>query len=157
MKLRLLSLLAICFYSISFPATTIAQNGGIDKLSWMSGTWTQNKGDDSVQESWLGPRGKLMIGSNLTQSAKRGSSFEFLRIAENPEGLSYYASPSGKTPAEFKLKEMSEKKVIFENLTHDFPHRIIYWLEADGALKARIEGTINGKERGMEWRFEKAK
>ena len=158
MKFRLFSLLAMYFFSLGAPFATFAQtSGSIDKLNWMNGTWAQTKGDDSVQEAWLGPRGKLMVGSNLTQSAKRGSSFEFLRIAENADGLSYYGSPGGKTPVEFKLKEMGEKKVIFENLAHDFPHRIIYWLEADGVLKARIEGTINGKERGMEWRFEKVK
>ena len=58
---------------------------------------------------------------------------------------------------EFKLKEMGDKKVTFENRASDFPQRILYWLEADGALKARIEGTMQGKERGIEWRFEKVK
>ena len=129
----------------------------IEQLSWMTGTWVQSKGDSSVQETWLGPNGKLMVGANLTHSARRGSSYEFLRIVEHADGLSYYGSPSGKTPVEFKLKEITEKKVTFENLAHDFPHRIIYWLEADGVLKARIEGTMGGKARGMEWQFDKTK
>lgn len=128
----------------------------IDKLAWMAGTWTQVKDGETVQETWLGPRGKMMVAVNLTSSAKR-SSFEFLRIIEGQSGLAYLASPGGKPATEFKLKEMAEKKVVFENLGHDFPQRILYWLEADGAMMARIEGAVQGKARGMEWRFEKVK
>ncbi|MBL8525173.1 MAG: hypothetical protein JNN20_15900 [Betaproteobacteria bacterium] len=136
-----------------FSITVHAQE--IDKLAWMAGTWTQAKDGEIVQESWLGPRGKMMVATNLT-SGKRNS-FEFLRIVEKDGALAYLASPGGRAPTEFKLKEMGEKKVVFENPAHDFPQRVIYWIEADGAMKARIEGTIQGKERGMEWRFEKTK
>ena len=129
----------------------------IEKLSWMTGTWSQSKDGETVQESWLGPQGNTMVAVNLTVSAKRGASYEFLRIAASPAGLSYFGSPGGKTPVEFKLKEMGDKRVVFENLAHDFPHRIMYWMEADGAMKARVEGTIQGKARGMEWRFEAKK
>ncbi len=129
----------------------------IDKLAWMAGTWTQNKDGEIVQEAWLGPRGKMMTAVNLTTSTKRGATFEFLRIVEGASGLSYLASPGGKAPVEFKLKTLGEKRVVFENLAHDFPQRVIYWMEADGAMKARIEGEIQGKARVMEWRFETGK
>ena len=47
-------------------------------------------------------------------------------------------------------------RVVFENPTHDFPQRIIYW--KDGAdLRARIEGTQNGKEGSQEWRWSPVK
>jgi hypothetical protein len=151
MKKQMMIFLAMWMIALSASAQEI------DKLAWMTGTWTQVKENDSVQESWLGPRGKMMIGSNLTHAARRGTTFEFLRIVEEPNGLSYLASPGGKPPVEFKMKEMGDKKVIFENLANDFPHRIIYLLEADGAMKARIEGSIQGKERSIEWRFERTK
>lgn len=154
MKFKLFSAIALCLSATIALAQTPTP---IEKLSWMSGTWVQTKGDSSVQETWLGPNGKLMVGANLTYSTRRGGNYEFLRIVEHADGLSYYGSPSGKTPVEFKLKEITDTKVIFENLAHDFPHRIIYWLEADGAMKARIEGTMGDKARGMEWRFEKTK
>ncbi len=125
----------------------------IDKLDWMTGTWTENKDGDIVQEAWLGPREKMMTAVNLTTSKKRGATFEFLRIVEGPSGLSYISSPGGKTPVEFKLKSMGARRVVFENAEHDFPQRILYWIEPDGAMKARIEGEIQGKARAMEWRF----
>lgn len=141
--------------SMLLPLAASAQE--IEKLAWMNGIWTQTKEGEVVQESWLGPRGKTMVGGNLTTSARRGTSFEFLRIVEGTDGLVYYGSPEGKTPTPFKLKQMGDKRVVFENPTHDFPQRIIYWLEPDGAMKARIEGQVKGKDRGIEWRFEPVK
>ena len=146
-------LLAVLLCSVAFFHAAHAQE--IDKLAWMAGTWTQTKGDETVQESWLGPRARMMVAVNLTTSARRNA-FEFLRIVEKDGALTYLASPGGKAPVEFKLKELREKKVVFENPAHDFPQRVMYRVEADGAMTARIEGVIQGKERGMEWRFERA-
>lgn len=147
-------LILTCLALIVFASPLHAQE--IDKLAWMTGVWTQNKDGETVQESWLGPRGKMMAAVNLTSSAKH-TSFEFLRIVETPAGLAYLASPGGKAPVEFKLKEMGDKRVVFENATHDFPQRVMYWVEPDGTMTARIEGTAAGKLRGMQWRFELAK
>ena len=128
----------------------------LSQLEWLRGTWSQTKGDAVVQESWLGPRGGMMAGVNLSSSAQ-GSSFEFLRVVEKDGVISYLASPDGSTPTEFKLKELLGQRVVFENLANDFPQRIIYWKAADGSLKARIEGDINGKARSMEWQFASSK
>ena len=39
------------------------------------------------------------------------------------------------------------------NWTHDYSHRVIYRMEADGALNARMEKIIRAKTRSMAWRF----
>ena len=155
MKIPSLARIALALLASAFICTAHAQK--IDQLAWMTGTWAQIKENDSVRESWLGPQGKLMVAVNLTNSQRRGTSYEFLRIAETATGLAYYANPQGKPPVEFKVKEMGEKKVTFENPTHDFPQRIHYWIAADGAMHARIEGNIQGKDRAIEWRFEREK
>jgi hypothetical protein len=82
--------------------------------------------------------------------------FEFLRIEQKGDEIVYLSMPNGRSPATpFPLKEVSGTRVVFENPTHDFPQRIIYW--KDGAdLRARIEGTQNGKEGSMEWRWSPA-
>ena len=127
--------------------------GEIETLSWLSGTWSQTKAGETVQESWLGPSGKMLVAVNLTTSLKGKSSFEYMRIVETDKGLSFFASPSGKPPTEFKMKETSAQRVVFENLANDFPQRVIYSLAPDGALLARIEGTVSGKLEAMDWRF----
>ncbi len=149
-KSRFLSFaFAICAFASALPACA----SEIDKLSWMNGTWTQTKADSVVQESWLGPRGKLLVGVSLTSSGKDKASFEYMRIVETPSGLVFYASPNGGPAVAFTLKESSERRVVFENLANDFPHRVIYQLVANSELHARIEGSVAGKPRSMDWRF----
>ena len=48
---------------------------------------------------------------------------------------------------------MSDRRVVFENPEHDFPQRILYWLDDDDMLHARIEGTEGGETHSMEWRY----
>lgn len=142
----------ICLLSLACAAAHAQQ---IDKLAWLSGTWTENKDGNVVQETWLGPRGQTMVAANLTTFAQR-SSFEFLRIVENSDGLALLASPGGRAPPTvYKLAELGERRVVFENAAHDFPQRVLYWLDAQGALNARIEGQAGGRARGIEWRFTK--
>jgi hypothetical protein len=121
-------------------------------LAWMSGSWVQESAGDRVAETWLGPGNGLLVGTNLTTWTSGRKSFEFLRIADTPTGPSYFASPGGRAPVEFRFKEAGERRIVFENAAHDFPQRIAYWREGE-FLKARIEGTLKGKERSEEWRF----
>lgn len=140
--------------ALALAAAGVGHAQEIDKLGWMTGTWTQSREGEVVQESWLGPRGKTMAAVNLTTSERRNS-FELLRIVEGNDGLALLASPGGRAPVAFKLKELGERRVVFENPTHDFPQRVLYWMETDGTLRARIEGEVAGRARGIEWRFTK--
>src|SRR5688572_3032465 len=98
------------------PALACAQSPTrVAALDWMSGTWERKTEKETVTESWLGPANGLMVAANLTSWTSGRKSFEFLRIAETPEGFSYFASPGGKAPDEFRLKEAGERRVVFEN------------------------------------------
>ena len=70
-------------------------------------------------------------------------------------GLDFIASPSGQTQSTFQLHTLSDREVIFENPQHDFPQRIIYRLAADGVLKARIEGTMDGEPKAVDFPMRK--
>ena len=50
-----------------------------------------------------------------------------------------------------------EKKAVFSNPGHDFPQRIIYWVDGDEALHARIEGEVNEKSKSREWVWKRIK
>lgn len=137
-------------------AISIAAEQELESLSWMVGSWVERKDARETEEHWIAPKGGLMLGVNRTVTSAGKSSFEFLRIAKTAAGISYFASPGGRPPVEFPLVESGETRAVFENPKHDFPQRIIYEMDG-GALKARIEGTIGGQQRGMQWRWEKAK
>ena len=139
-------LLVFCTAAIAQPVPRVAA------LGWMAGTWSVENERGKVTEAWLGPANGLMVASNLTAGPGGRKSFEFLRIADSPDGVSYFASPGGRAPVEFRLKELTDRRVVFENSAHDFPQRILYWRDGD-ALVARIEGTLRGSPRHEEWRF----
>lgn len=125
----------------------------VEDLAWMAGSWSHQTGDNVSEENWTVPRGGMMLATNRTAGGKK-TAFEFLRIADTKDGVSYFAMPGGKAATEFAFKSLESEKITFENLKHDFPQRIIYW-KADGKLHARIEGTVSGNERSMEWAWEK--
>jgi hypothetical protein len=135
---------------VSFGAS--AQARRVAALDWMSGTWIAESERERVSETWLGPSNGLMVAANLTTRGPERKSFEFMRISETPEGFSFFASPGGRSPVEFKLKELGERRVTFENTGHDFPQRVLYWREGE-VLMARIEGVIRGEPRSQQWRF----
>ena len=101
-----------------------------------------------MEEHWTSVRGGALLALHRDVKGERMLSWEFLRVQATPEGTFYFASPRSKPPVAFKLKELGERRVVFENPEHDFPQRILYWLDAAGAMHARIEGSQGGKTRG---------
>ena len=129
-----------------------AQTGRVADLQWMAGTWVHEDARQKVTESWVGPANGMMAAVNLTAYAGGKRSFEFLRIVDTNESMSYLASPGGRAPVEFRLRELRERRVVFENPAHDFPQRIIYRMDGEW-LVARVEGTVRGQQTIEEWRF----
>ena len=124
----------------------------VDALAWMAGAWVSESPRGRVAETWLGPGNGLMVAANLSTFADGRRTFEFLRIAEADGAIVYFASPGGRAPVQFRMKELSGERVVFENAAHDFPQRIVYWRDG-AALVARIEGSVRGEARSREWRF----
>jgi len=124
----------------------------LNDLAWMAGSWvgTSARGIE-MEEHWTAPKGNSMIGVHRDVVKGRTLLFEFLRIEQQGDRLVYLSMPNGRSPATpFPLKEASGQRVVFENPAHDFPQRIIYWKEGTD-LRARIEGTLNGKPGSQEW------
>ena len=120
----------------------------------MAGSWTGvDRRGVAMEEHWTAPKGNSMIGIHRDAGKGRTLLFEFLRIEQQGDQIVYLSMPNGRSPATpFPLKEVSGTRVVFENPTHDFPQRIIYWKEGND-LRARIEGTLNGKAGSDEWRW----
>jgi hypothetical protein len=123
----------------------------VARLAWMQGRWTGEKDGVWMEELWTDARGGALLGLHRDVKEGRLLSWEFLRIATTSEGTFYFASPRSAPPTPFRLVEQGEKRVVFENKEHDFPQRILYWLDAQGGLHARIEGPIDGKPVSEEW------
>lgn len=120
-------------------------------LSWLAGYWLDCAEGREVSETWSDPRAGLMAGHALTLSRGRVS-FELAHIGATPNGLAYVARPDGAPPTVFLVAGTGPGRVVFANPENEFPSRIVYERDGD-ALKARIEGEIDGRARSMEWNF----
>jgi hypothetical protein len=112
-----------------------------------------------MEEIWTSADGGALVGLHKDVSTRGGAarmvSFEFLRIEAGPDGVAYVAQPGGRPPTRFPLVESGPRRAVFANPAHDFPQRILYWLDAAGALHARVEGPKDGKTVGQEWTWTK--
>lgn len=161
------SLFALSRFLVSMSVMTTAAAGlaapamaeplaAVDDFGWLSGDWRRCRDDEIVEERWLGPRGGLMVGVNLTSRVGGRTSFETLRIARDADDgrPTLWASPMGRPAVPFRLLDGGPGRAVFANPEHGFPARIVYRRD-DDALLARIEGTAaDGGPRAVEWRFE---
>jgi hypothetical protein len=143
------SLVTIAF---SLAASLAYAQGAVDQLSWMSGCWTVQRPDGMTEEHWMRPAGGTMVGMSRSVRAGKTTEYEFLQIRDVNGTLAYIAKPSGSAETLFPLKMIGHGEVVFENPDHDFPQRIIYRRGSSG-ITARIEGTVGGKLRGIDFPF----
>lgn len=93
-----------------------------------------------------------MLGLSRTVKGGKTVAHEFMQIRETAPGkLAYIAMPSGQATTTFALVQASANHAVFEDPAHDFPQRVIYRRDGDTILNARIEGTLNGKAKGIDF------
>jgi hypothetical protein len=159
-----IGVVAILIGSLAIARASRAQSidapNVVERLSWLAGCWRQiNRPRGTViDEQWMAPRGGTMLGMSRTV---RGDSalveFEHLQLLQRNGRAVYHAEPSGQKPADFVAAAASDTLVVFENPTHDFPQRIIYRKRGTDSLLARIEGTVGGQTRGVDFPYERAR
>lgn len=155
----------LCLLVLSSPAACVGpsrsaapdhdRDGPLAELAWMTGHWISDGDGMYMEEYWLAPRGGLMMGLHRDVPAKGGAFFEYLRIEHAAGETIYHASPQGRPATPFKLIRSEGIRAVFENKAHDFPQRILYWLDGNGRLHARIEGEEKGVAKSMDWVYQR--
>ena len=151
---RILLATTLLISSSAVPAQTASK---LSDLGWMAGCWEMNdaKRGMLISEMWMKPAGDAMLGTGRTIKAGKLVDFEFLRIVQDADGPAYISRPSGsKEDTTFKLIKSSAGEIVFENAAHDFPQRIMYKRNGE-KMNARIEGTANGKLKGIDFPYVK--
>lgn len=134
------------------PVAGLPAPSTISALSWMAGSWGSTADGVTSEEHWTSAAGDGLVGMHKDVQAGKMTGFEFLRIeVDAARRICYVSMPGGAPPTSFCAIEVGPKRVVFENREHDFPQRILYWLEADGRLHARIEGPLDGKQTALDW------
>lgn len=137
--------------------TTLGANETAAQFGWLQGCWQATNGEMGSGETWTSASGGALLGVSRTVKGGRAVAHEFLQIRETEPGkLAYIALPSGQQqPTIFAIAHASDTRVVFENLAHDFPQRIIYRREGSRLLFARIEGTVKGRLKGTDFPMER--
>jgi hypothetical protein len=125
----------------------------LEKFGFMAGCWESAGGKDrTMSEQWMKPAGGMMMGMGRTTSGGKAVDYEFMRIEQRGEDVFFIAQPKANaTETPFKLIRLDENSAVFENPGHDFPQRVMYRLTKEGSLAARIEGTVQGKAKGIDF------
>lgn len=152
MSISLVLFCGFLFHVINAQGT----KNGLERLQWLAGCWETSFQGRVIEEQWMKPLGQMMVGTGRTTSKGKSVFFEFLQIVHADSGIFYIARPKGNPPTPFKLIKAANNEIVFENLSHDFPQRVMYTAGVD-ELFARVEGMVKGELRFEEFRYRRIK
>jgi hypothetical protein len=141
--------LAIAASAAASPSSQVA------RLSWLTGSWSEVRGDVTTRETWEARDGAL-VGTGETLRPGKPAEVERMKITAEPAGATFTAILPGQPPTPFVLLPGKQGEAVFENKAHDFPQRVIY-RRCGADLCARIEGMLGGKPASQDWRYTRVK
>jgi hypothetical protein len=154
----ILAVIAITLGTATALAYRQASQGvTLEQLVWFTGCWVYTSPRVIIEEHWTSPAGGSMLGVSRTLRRNPGGdstiAWEFIRLYARGTDLVYAAQPHNQPAAEFVSERINDAEAVFANPAHDFPQRIIYRKVRTDSLRARIEGTQNGRTRGSDFPY----
>lgn len=129
----------------------------IERIAWLQGCWRAESPTRTIEEQWMPPRGRTMLGMGRTVRGDSLHDYELLMLREDAGALAYRAHPAGQPGATFLATEAGDSLVVFANPGHDFPQRVGYRRAGADSLIAWIEGERNGRTRRIEFPFRRVR
>jgi len=132
-------------------------NNNTVSFQWLEGKW-EGKINDSmlIFEEWNTSNDKILSGTG-GMCVKNDTVFaEKIFILKKDNNYYYRAEvKENEQPVDFAYMQTTNDSIVFENTTHDFPQRIVYYYKTAGKLYAHIDGTIKGKYRKEIFEYDK--
>lgn len=132
----------------------------LKQLSWLIGEWQIVKDSTIIKETWVLRNDSMMQGLNTYVKNQELKSTETIEITYKQSTLYYIPTVSNQNDGQavyFKLIDINDTMVVFENQQHDFPTRIVYKKLSDSTCLAKISGMIKSEERIVEFDFKRVK
>ncbi|MBW7913538.1 MAG: hypothetical protein H3C54_07555 [Taibaiella sp.] len=131
----------------------------LDKMAWILGYWEMVSPEGKVTESWIRTNDSVYSGiGKYTDTAGQTLTTEEISIVLRGDKLLYIPLVSNQNdgqPVIFSEVDFSNTMVVFENINHEFPQRIVYVKQGDGKMLAYIEGEMNGEPARLEYPYTK--
>jgi hypothetical protein len=120
----------------------------IEDIAFLTGCWAGDFGGLELREQWSETEGGMMLGTTRFFREGKVVDFEFGMFVEDEDGLALWPYPQGERSADGFPLVSAGAELVFENLEHDFPVRIVYRRDGADTVRPRIEGR-DGQTR--EW------
>src|SRR5690349_19640380 len=104
--------LALAASAAASPSSEVA------RLSWLTGSWSETKGEVTTRETWEARDGAL-VGTGETLRPGKPAHVERMKITAEPAGATFTAILPGQPPTPFLLRPGKEGEAVFENKAHD--------------------------------------
>jgi len=149
MKTKLCILISFIGIAV-FCSWNVQTEKQVQKAEWLIGTWENKTAEGSLYETWTKVNNTELYGKSYFLRDKDTMLFETVQLIEKEQRLYYVVSvvdQNNELPVSFASTTITNNKLVFENLEHDFPQVISYTKVNNDSLFAEISGTKNGKQR----------
>ncbi len=127
-------------------------------VNWLIGDWENHTTSRGLNESWSRLNDTVFLGTGTFMDGEDTLSSERIQLEQLGADLFYVPIVSNQNqgmPVRFKMKEKSDKHLLFENLNHDFPQHIGYRLINPDSMVAKISGKMDGKYHEQDFPFKR--
>ncbi len=140
MKKVILIPIAILLFVSCGKSKEVSKIVGTD---WLIGKWKNKSDEGHLLETWTKVNDSLFIGESYFIKEKDTLHSEKMELNQKGENLYYISTIKGQNndkPIRFNHKIEIEKQLVFENLTTDYPRKIVYKPIAKDRVLIEISG-----------------
>lgn len=141
----------------SFPSAFGASQNptamkSIKQLEFLAGTWEAERGTGIVEEVWLPPKGKTMIGMSRTTRDETTTFTEFWQVTENEGKLTFSLQMKLGGPVVEWDVELGINRVLFKSKNDPNKATLEYRRDGDN-LNAIVKGERDGEPYTLEFSY----
>jgi Domain of unknown function (DUF6265) len=130
---------------VTSPAQAQSSPLTLNDVAWISGCWKArpDEGRFNNVEQWSKPFGNAMLGTGMELKGGKLVSWEHMKIEAAADGkIILVIKPHNQKEAAFTLTSTKPDTLSFENPQNDFPQKVSYRKEKDGAMEIRVDGKV---------------
>lgn len=124
----------------------------LNKAEWVVGAWQQTTAKGYTVEVWTKLSDTDLAGVSYMVHGEDTLTAETIRLVQRDTALYYIPMVKDQNDGKaipFRLASITDKEMVFENPTHDFPQKITYKRITKDSLYAEISGPMNGMQQAL--------
>ena len=135
-----------------------ASDEKLNPAQWILGSWEQQTDKGILTETWQRQNDSLFVGSCYFINQSDTLHTETILLDQRDDSITYSANVKGQNNEKavpFTLTTANTNSLVFENLKHDYPQKIVYQKNKSNGLVVTISGILQGKKSEEKYSFTK--